>query len=319
VIDLSIITVTYQSAAKIGAFMEAAHLAAPSAEIVVVDNASTDETCGLVQAADARVKLVRSTENLGFGRGCNLGSAAARGTWLLFANPDVQLKAISIPASISGHGFGLGAGLITAGGGDLGVPGVRAETTQAEDWIQEVWKLFVPRPLSRFLNARRRPVGWPIGGMFIAHRDEYRAVGGFDPRYFLFFEDRDLGQRYRRKGLPVHVLAGLEGTHWAGSSSENVESWRREAWSIISWLEYTAVWRGADQAASTAAHVLQVLGGIARLEGRPALPDRVRVKAHSAKMMVHVIRNFDEFLPRDPQTYYPCARVAVDAAKDSEP
>src|SRR4051794_30165391 len=70
--DLSIITVTYQSAAKIGAFLEAAHLAAPSAEIVVVDNASTDETCEVVQAADERVKLVRSTENLGFGRGCDL-------------------------------------------------------------------------------------------------------------------------------------------------------------------------------------------------------------------------------------------------------
>jgi N-acetylglucosaminyl-diphospho-decaprenol L-rhamnosyltransferase len=283
-----------------------------------VDNASTDGTCELVQAADTRAQLVRSTENLGFGRGCNLGSETARGTWLLFANPDVQLKAISIPTSMSDHGFGLGAGLITAGGRDHGVPGIRAETTQAEDWIQEVWKLYVPRPLSRYLTARRRPVGWPIGGMFIARRDEYRALGGFDPRYFLFFEDRDLGRRYRRENLPVHVLAGLEGTHWAGSSSENVETWRREAWSIISWLEYTAVWRGPDQAASTAAHVLQVLGGIARLEGRRALPERVRIKAHSAKMMVHVIENFDEFLPDPPQTYYPCARVAVAAAGDSK-
>jgi N-acetylglucosaminyl-diphospho-decaprenol L-rhamnosyltransferase len=316
VTDLSIITVTYQSAAKIGAFLEAAHLAAPSAEIVVVDNASTDETRQLVQAADARVQLVSVTENLGFGRACNLGSKNARGTWLLFANPDVQLRAVSIPTSIRGQGFGLGAGLMTTGSRDVGVPGVRAETTQAEDWLQEVWSLFVPRPLMRHFVGRRRPIGWPIGGMFLAHHDEYKATGGFDPRYFLFFEDRDLGLRYRREGLPVHVVAGLEGTHWVGSSSANIESWHRGAWSIISWLEYTAVWRGADQAASTAAHVLRVLGGIARLASRPALPDRVRSKAHSAGLTAHFIMNFDEFLPGDPQTYYPCARVAVAAAKD---
>jgi len=317
VTDLSIITVTYQSAAKIGAFLEAAQSAAPSAEIVVVDNASTDETCQLVQSVDAEVRLVSSTENLGFGRGCNLGSTTARGTWLLFANPDVQLNAVSVPSSVSGQGFGLGAGLIATAGLGPGVPGVRAEATQAEDWIQEVWKLFVPRPLSRFLNARRRPAGWPIGGMFIARRDEYRAIGGFDPRYFLYFEDRDLGQRYRRQGLPVHCLDGLEGTHWAGSSSADVESWRREAWSIISWLEYTAVWRGPDQAACTAGRVLRVLGGIASLADRPALSDRVRRKAHSARMMARVIRDFDEFLPSDPETYYPCARVAVATAMNS--
>ncbi|MGA8939296.1 MAG: glycosyltransferase, partial [Acidobacteriaceae bacterium] len=272
-------------------------------------------TCNLVRAANVGVRLISSPENLGFGRGCNLGAKQAAGDWLLFANPDVQLTAVPDLTGAGGRSFGLGAGRLTTWGRDNGVPGVRAEITHAEDWLQEVWTLFVPRPMSRYLVGRRWPAGWPIGGMCIARRDEYQAVGGFDPRYFLFFEDRDLGRRYRENGLPVRVLDGLEGIHWAGSSSAEVASWRRGAWSIVSWLEYLAVWRSADQAASTAAHVLQLLGAIAKLANLSALPDRVRIKAESARMTAHFIRNFDEFLPSDPSSYYPGARVAVSAAR----
>lgn len=311
--ELSIITVTHQSASKIGDFLEAAHSVAPSAEMVVVDNASTDETCQLVHAADAGARLVSSPENLGFGRGCNLGAEHASGDWLLFANPDVQLRAVPNLTNSGGRGFGLGAGQLTTWGRDNGVPGVRAEITHAEDWLQEVWTLFVPRPMSRYFVGRRRPIGWPIGGMFLARHGEYQAAGGFDPRYFLFFEDRDLGRRYRKRGLPVHVLDGFEGTHWVGSSSAEVASWHRGAWSIVSWLEYVAVWRSADQAASTAAHVLQVLAGIATLAHGSVLPDRVRNKAESARLTAAFIRNFDEFLPSAAHTYYPGARAAVAA------
>jgi hypothetical protein len=249
--DLSIITVTYQSAAKIGAYLNAAQTAAPSAELVVVDNASTDDTRQLVQAASGNIRLVRASENVGFGRGCNLGAESAQGQWLLFLNPDVLLQTVAVPTTGDSTSFGLGAGLIASSGQDPAAPGVRANGTHIEDWIQEVWKLFVPRPVSRHLNARRRPHRWPVGGMFMARRDEYRRIGGFDPRYFLFFEDRDLGRRYRDQHLPVHVIKGLAGIHQVGSSSAGVASWRREAWSIISWLEYIAIWSSPDQAAAT--------------------------------------------------------------------
>jgi N-acetylglucosaminyl-diphospho-decaprenol L-rhamnosyltransferase len=316
--ELSIVTVAHESAAKIEAFVDCARRAAPWAEIVVVDNASTDETRELVEAAGASVKLISAKENLGFGRGCNLGSLHASGVWLLFANPDVLLKSVSVPTGGSGEGFGLGAGLIATAEQASAVPGARAELTQAEDWLEEVWKLFIPRSLSRHLVGRRHPIAWPIGGMFIAHRDEYRAIGGFDPRYFLFFEDRDLGRRYRQAGLPVKIVGGLEGVHWAGSSSANISSWRREAWSIISWIEYTAVWRGSDQAAFTAANVLRVLNRISGLAQRPRLSERVRSKAHRAGLIAKFVVNFDEFLPSAPQSYYPHARCALASATGSE-
>jgi N-acetylglucosaminyl-diphospho-decaprenol L-rhamnosyltransferase len=313
--ELSIITVTYQSAAKIGAYLDAAQTAAPSAELVVVDNASTDDTRELVQAASGNIRLLRAGENVGFGRGCNLGAENAQGQWLLFLNPDVLLQSVSIPTIDDGASFGLGAGLIAPSSEDPAAPGVRANATHVEDWIQEVWKLFAPRPISRHLNARRRPPHWPVGGMFMARRDEYHRIGGFDARYFLYFEDRDLGRRYRNQHLPVHVIEGLAGIHQVGSSSEGVASWRREAWSIISWLEYMATWSSPDQAAATAGRVLTVLTGLSRLADRQALPDRVRSKATSAGLIAEFVMDFDDFLPGDPQSYYMGARQAIATAK----
>jgi N-acetylglucosaminyl-diphospho-decaprenol L-rhamnosyltransferase len=312
--ELSIITVTYQSASKISEFLRAAHSAAPSAEIVVVDNASSDDTCQLVRDADVGARVVSAPVNLGFGRGCNLGVEHCRGEWLLFANPDVQLTAVPDLAHLDGEGFGLGAGRLAISGRARLVAGVGAEITHAEEWLQEVWTHFIPRSISRHLEGRRWPVAWPVGGMFIARRSEYQSVGGFDPRYFLFFEDRDLGRRYRNTGLPVHVLDGLEGTHWAGSSSADLASWHHGAWSIVSWFEYLDRWRSAAQAATTATHVLQALDAIEPLADRTGLPNRVRNKARSAGMTAAFIRNFDESLTSDSHTYYPGARAAVAAA-----
>jgi N-acetylglucosaminyl-diphospho-decaprenol L-rhamnosyltransferase len=307
--DLSIITVTYQSAGKIMSFVDAARTAAPSADIVVVDNASSDETRQLVNSAPG-VKLVQSSHNIGFGRGCNLGVNETQSTWLLFVNPDVMLKEVTVPRDVGSGPFGLGGGMIESGDVDGMTPGVRAELTLPEEWMQEIWQLFIPRGISRYMYPRRWPVGWPVGGICMARRDEYQRVGGFDPRYFLFFEDRDLGFRYRRQRMPVRLLDGLAGKHWMGSSSD-VETWRREAWSIISWIEYIAVWRGTAQAARTASRVVATLNTLSKVAGRPALPSRVHKKAHQARSMVEFITNFDNHLPHEPYTYYPGARVAL--------
>jgi hypothetical protein len=313
--DLSIITVTYQSAGKLPAFLAAARAAAPSAEIVVVDNASRDGTRQLVEeSGDA--SLVPAPSNLGFGRGCNLGVEQCRGVWLLFVNPDVLLQNVVVPSNDNSATYGLRGGLMGDGEGGKLIPGVRAEATLAEDWIMEVLQAFVPPSLSRYLTPRRHPVAWPIGGMCMARRDEYERLGGFDPRYFLFFEDRDLGRRYRQYGLPVRVVNDLVGSHAMGSSSD-VESWRREAWSIISWIEYLAVWRSPRKAADTVAKVLATLSAASRLAERRRLSVRIQKKAHLAGLIANFLADFDAHLPEDAQTYYPGARLAMAAARGS--
>jgi GT2 family glycosyltransferase len=312
---LSIITVTHQSAGKIAAFIQAARVACPHSEIIVVDNASSDGTDQTVRSSDVNATFIRSPYNVGFGRGCNIGAKHASSDWILFANPDLVLTSVEVPSVPSHRPFGLGAGWIAQDGGDTLVSGVRAESGLAEDWLQQIWKPFVPRSISQHMHYRRWPPRWPIGGMFIARRREFSKIGGFDSRYFLYFEDRDLGKRYQAAGMPIRVIEGLVGTHWIGSSSVGISWWRRHGWSIISWLEYVAVWRGPVQAVHTATQVLRSLVLIARLSNRSGLSDRVRTKAYHAGLTARFIMDFDQYLPQEAHTFYPCARAAIATAR----
>ncbi|MBA3469183.1 MAG: glycosyltransferase family 2 protein [Herpetosiphonaceae bacterium] len=87
---VSLIVVTYNSAAELASFFAAlAGTTYPRYEVIVVDNASTDTTVADLAAYPATP--IASSTNLGFGRGCNRGAAAAQGEYLVFLNPDVQV------------------------------------------------------------------------------------------------------------------------------------------------------------------------------------------------------------------------------------
>src|SRR5215204_6601702 len=87
--SISAVVVTYNSAACVGGCIASVQGLLPSAEIVVVDNASDDQTTDVVRSSAPRARLIESGENVGFGRACNIGAEAANGSHVLFLNPDV--------------------------------------------------------------------------------------------------------------------------------------------------------------------------------------------------------------------------------------
>ncbi|TVS09415.1 MAG: glycosyltransferase, partial [Gammaproteobacteria bacterium] len=89
------VIVTYNSAGTIGATLEALESTASSGfnRCVVVDNDSADNTASLIEQDFPWVTVVRSRENLGFARGCNLGFEKANTPYVLFLNPDAVLSA----------------------------------------------------------------------------------------------------------------------------------------------------------------------------------------------------------------------------------
>src|SRR5829696_1255573 len=91
---ISAVVVTHDSGACVAACLASLRDALPRAEIVVVDNRSRDETLRVVRATAPQARVIANTDNLGFGRACNTGAAAARGSHVLFLNPDVVLTAI---------------------------------------------------------------------------------------------------------------------------------------------------------------------------------------------------------------------------------
>jgi GT2 family glycosyltransferase len=305
--ELSIITVAYQSADKLPGFIASAQSVAPDAEYIVVDNASTDDTTGAARRHGAQ-QVLSSPTNVGFGRACNLGARHASGDWLLFANPDLVIESIPALRAHEGSSFGVAGGWLSEREGAYR-PSLRAEPTLPEEILAQLFNRLVPRGVSRLTPQRRRPARWASGALLLCRRSEFLEVGGFDPRFFLYFEDRDLAARYRRRGYPLQLDSSLRGRHGHGQSSASVQSWIQEAWSLVSWIEYRGIWHGSAAAKRTARLVLSTLSSVRRLEDR-LQGDRARKKAADVAHMVAFLLDLQQHL-KDMPNFHPFALAAL--------
>lgn len=305
--DLSIVTVGYQSAEKIPAFLRSAADAAPNAEYIVVDNASTDDTSTIALQSGAH-QVVYSDTNIGFGRACNLGAQQASGQWILFANPDITLDRVPAPGKHVNGRYGLGAGMISEHGNDY-KSALRAETYMPEDAFAQLWTRFFPRVLSSRFPKRRRPARWASAAVLLCQKSEFLSIGGFDRRFFLYFEDRDLGRRYRENKYPLRIESGLRARHGHGDSSPGIASWVRESWSLVSWIEYRGIWHGQKAATATAEVSLSTLQRLQNIGAHLPL-DRIQRKNQSVESILSRLRTFDDQLAHD-MDFYPHARAAL--------
>jgi N-acetylglucosaminyl-diphospho-decaprenol L-rhamnosyltransferase len=309
---LSIITVGYESATKLPGFLAAAAHAAPNAERIVVDNASRDQTARVARRHGAE-QVLASAENVGFGRACNLGARAAAGEWLLFANPDIELERVPSHLRRDARAYGLGAGVVAEDGG-VHRPAVRAEATVVEDVFAQLLTRFLPREVSRWAPKRRHPARWASGAVLLCRKSEFLSLGGFDERFFMYFEDRDLGRRYRDCGYRLRAELDLRASHGHGASSPSVASWIRELWSLTSWIEYRGIWHGPDAASAAASLALRTLGAMQATIVRAPL-GRTRRKRESVRMILRGLGEIERRLPSG-AGFYPNACAALSAAAD---
>ena len=181
------------------------------AEVIVIDNASTDGSAAAARARFPAVRVIETGENLGFAAGANRGAEAARGDVLVFLNPDARLLDGGLAALVDALLLVPGAGI--AGG---------ALVDERGRW-QPAWARFAPIPhllldttLGRLgSRIRRRPyaVDWVYGTFMAVRRDVFRQLGGFDARYFLYGEDLDLCYRAGRLGVRTVHVPGAHAIH----------------------------------------------------------------------------------------------------------
>ncbi len=234
--ELSILIVTFNSARVIGGVLDAlrtqcAHI---EHEVVIVDNASRDGTADLIQREHPQVTLVRSAENLGFGRGNNLAASQSRGRVLLLLNPDAVPEPGAIEQALLA--FRCEPALHLAGGRLLGEdgrdqPSARLFPSLLNELLV-ISGLSARRPQSRFFGrfdrtwadpAQRARVDWVPGAFMFIRAEVFRALGGFDPRFFLYYEEVDLCRRAAQTGLDVWYLP-VRACHVGGLSARTVSS-----------------------------------------------------------------------------------------------
>ena len=202
----------------------------PRTEVIVVDNASTDDSVTIVQAGFPDVRLVLLPENRGFTRGNNAGIAAAKGEYILLLNPDTMAQPGSIAALcdyMEAHPeVGIAGPRLLNPDGTL-QPSRRRFPTIATALVEStpLQRFFQDSPiLSRFYMAdqaenEEQYVDWISGAALICRREALAQVGPFDPGFFMFSEEVDLCRRATQAGWRVAYVPQARITHYGGGST----------------------------------------------------------------------------------------------------
>jgi GT2 family glycosyltransferase len=208
---LSVIVVTFRHGEALRGPLEAvAGQLRDGDELIVVDNASGDETPEVALAAAPAARLIRNPDNAGFPAACNRGAAAATGELLVFLNPDAVVaagwrEAIARPAR-DGFGWGAWQGYVTAGGG-------RVVNTRGGvlHFTGIAWAGGADEPVGD--GAAPADPAFVSGACLAIPRAEFEELGGFAPGFFLYHEDVDLSLRVRLAGGRLGVVADARVDH----------------------------------------------------------------------------------------------------------
>ena len=206
--SVTVITIAYNSSAVLPGLLDSIP---KDVRVIVVDNGSADleATREIVQEHGA--ELVTSPQNIGFGPGCNLGAAAAQSEFLFFVNPDARLQPGAIEALIRAAASHPAAAAfnprLREGNGKLAFKR-RSKLLPRADWLPH--------------SAAEQDGELPVlsGAAIFVRRNAFEAIGGFDPRIFLFHEDDDLSLRLARDCGPLRLATAAEVRHLLGESTQ---------------------------------------------------------------------------------------------------
>jgi N-acetylglucosaminyl-diphospho-decaprenol L-rhamnosyltransferase len=267
-VPVSVVVVDWNAGTALEACV-ASVLEDAAAELVLVDNGSTDGSAARVRARHPALRLLETGENLGFAAGANRGAAAARGEVLVFLNPDARVLPGAIGRLVGALAAVPGAGI--AGGGLADADG-RWQPAAAR--FAPVAHLLLDTTLGR-LPARRwrapRRVDWVYGTFMAVRREVFERLGGFDPRYFLYGEDMDLCWRAARLGIGCLVVPAARAVHGANVSARTRFGSGREAEVVKGEMRFYAARAGRTALAAYRAVALLKFGAkaaLARATGR---------------------------------------------------
>lgn len=199
------------------------------AEVIVVDNNSSDGSCAMVRKYFPNVRLIVNTENLGFPKGNNIGVAAAKGEYICILNPDTILhekslvKFLKFAKGKNKLGI-LGPKMIDGKGNFLpeskrGVPTPYVAMTK----ILGLYKI-MPLYFNQYYAGDLPPhqegaVPILVGAFMLMKRDLYLSVGGFDENCFMYSDDIDLSYMIHKKGYINYYLPHWPMIHYKGEST----------------------------------------------------------------------------------------------------
>ncbi len=197
--------------------------------VMIFDNASTDDTLSILQEQYPTVEVIPSSINHGYGRAANKAFRHIDTRYALLLNPDIEIKIDALNTLI--------------------------ETTQqlGDHWLfvapntGEIVKFSKRENTSPLDTNSLRKITCATGCALLFNCNQYWSLDGFDENIFLFFEEIDLCRRADNKGIAMHYAEHIHLPHGAGKSvkaSSNLSALRQWhfQWSLLYYIKKHNFW-----------------------------------------------------------------------------
>jgi N-acetylglucosaminyl-diphospho-decaprenol L-rhamnosyltransferase len=233
---VDLIVVNYNAGTAIAGCLDAAaaDLGGVDWQGIVVDNASADGSADALERGRPRVRVVRNAVNAGFGAAINQAARMSDAPLLWLLNPDASVRPgtfAALKAVLDAHATCAIAAprLVNADGSTQ--ESARGEPTPWTGLFGRhglLTKLFPNSAMARrnlqaaalvAQGVDSAAVDWVMGAAMLVRRQAFDLAGGFDERYFLYWEDADLCHRLRDKGWTTRYVPGAVVDHPGGRSS----------------------------------------------------------------------------------------------------
>ena len=231
--SLATVVVAYDSATELPATLAALRAQMQDGdELVVVDNACSDDSAAVARAAGADV--IAMGRNAGFAGGCRAGADATGAPLLFFLNPDCVVEPGALAALRAAAAerprWGAWQALVTLPGGE------QVNTSGGiTHWLGMGWAGQVGAPVAS-IDGGLREVSFASGAALVVRREAWEEADGFDAEYFMYGEDLDLSLRLRLAGWGVGLVPAAHVEH-AYDFSKGAYKWflleRNRWWTVL--------------------------------------------------------------------------------------
>jgi GT2 family glycosyltransferase len=202
--------------------------------VIVVDNASQDDS-HLCADSFKNTKLISLDNNYGFAKACNIGAKEADSDYFLFLNPDTEIKDNTLRTVYdymeleANKNIGICGITLT----DLnGLPSISCSRfpTLSRHFFYSIGlsKIFplLSSPMQEFSHNKTKEVDQVMGAFFFIRSSLFKALEGFDERFFVYYEEVDLSYRAFQNKWKTIFLSETSAYHLGGGSSSNVKAKR---------------------------------------------------------------------------------------------
>ncbi len=244
--ELTIIILTYNSSHIIKNCLES--FDCKKYDVVIVDNASSDNTIAFVTRSFPQVKIISNKVNAGFGRGNNVALRDIKTKYSLILNPDALISDQDIEKVINQLDNNPKAAIA----GPVVLENCIRDQSEIGQKLQDIQKdlLGTKDNFRKKLSKTCYEVRFIIGCAMFLKMDLMKKVGFFDENFFMFYEDDEICKRVNDFGFFNIIISDAFAYHAGGKSSKNTanfwsvykKSWHINAWSKFYWKKVRKGW-----------------------------------------------------------------------------